>query len=95
MNRAAKPAAPRVKTRQFYWDKLPTFAVSSTVWGELGSSGNGATGVDLDMGDLVATFAIDNAASATASTMQVTSPTRKQSVTTVLDITRANNIGEL
>lgn len=46
------------------------------------------------MGDLVATFAIDNSASATASTMQVTSPTRKQSVTTVLDITRANNIGE-
>ncbi|KAL1738092.1 Formin, FH2 domain-containing protein [Schizophyllum fasciatum] len=92
MNRSAHPAAPRVKTRQFYWEKLPAFAVSSTVWGELSSGGNGQVAVNLDMGDLVATFAMDNAPGATASTMQVTSPTRKQSVTTLLDITRANNI---
>lgn len=86
--RFTKPAAPKVKTRQFYWDKLPAFAVSSTVWGDLG---DGASGVQLDMNDLVSTFSIESA-SATSASALVTSPTRKQSVTTLLDITRANNI---
>lgn len=42
------------------------------------------------MDDLEATFAIDNSQS--TSSQLVASPTRKQAVTTLLDITRANNI---
>lgn len=42
------------------------------------------------MEDLEATFTIDNAPSTPS---QILSPSRKQNVTTLLDITRANNIG--
>ena len=44
------------------------------------------------MEDLELTFAIENSAS-TSSQISATSP-KKQNVTTLLDITRANNVGE-
>jgi len=43
------------------------------------------------MEDLEATFTIDNTPTASS---QIKSPAKKQSVTTLLDISRANNIGK-
>lgn len=45
------------------------------------------------MDDLEATFAIDNTPA--SSSQLVKSPSQKQNVTTLLDITRANHIGNM
>lgn len=58
----------------------------STVWNDV------APDVQFNMEDLEATFIIDNTP---ASPSQILRGPTKQSVTTLLDITRANNIGTL
>lgn len=58
----------------------------STVWNDVASD------VQFNMEDLEATFIIDNTP---ASPSQILRSPTKQSVTTLLDITRANNIGIL
>lgn len=45
----------------------------------------------VDMNELEDTFSMDQAG---AEGSRATQPSRRQSVTTVLDITRANNVGE-
>lgn len=58
--------------------------VADTVWNDV------ATGISFDFGDLEATFTLDNA---TTTASQISMASTKQNVTTLLDITRANNIG--
>ena len=60
------------------------------MWSELGSS----EGLVLDMKELEDTFTVDNSTQSGASqAASAFSLTRKQAVTTLLDITRANNVG--
>lgn len=84
-------AAPKIpksnkRLKPFFWNKLNAPTLPTTVWGEIAGE------FTFDMEDLESTFAIENSAS-TTSQMSVTSP-KKQNVTTLLDITRANNIGQ-
>ena len=61
------------------------------MWSELGSP----EGLVLDMKELEDTFTIDNSKQSGASqAASASSLIRKQTVTTLLDITRANNVGE-
>ncbi|KZT71430.1 FH2-domain-containing protein [Daedalea quercina L-15889] len=82
--RPLKTAKPAKRLKPFFWNKLSAPALGSTVWTQI------QTDAPFDLTDLEATFAIDNS-SASPSQLSVSSP-RKQSVTTLLDITRANNI---
>jgi len=75
----------------FFWNKLSNVQLGSTVWSELRSP----EGLVLDMKELEDTFTVDNSTQSGAS--QITSAfslNKKQAVTTLLDITRANNVGE-
>lgn len=75
----------------FFWNKLPNAQLGSTVWSELGSS----EGFVLDMKELEDTFTVDNSTKSGASeTASAFSLNKRQAVTTLLDITRANNVGE-
>ncbi|KAH7922962.1 FH2-domain-containing protein [Leucogyrophana mollusca] len=78
-----KVARPAKRLKPFFWNKLNNTDVTSTVWSE------SSVDAEFVMEDLEATFTIDNTPSTPS---QITSPTRKQNVTTLLDITRANNI---
>jgi diaphanous 1 len=70
--------------KPFFWTKLQVPAIQSTVWGDIPSD------MTFDMEDLEATFTIDNAP---ASRSKVTLSTSKnQAPTTLLDITRAQNV---
>lgn len=82
-----KPARPVKRLKPFFWNKLNAPALPSTIWGEIPQEAT------FDLGDLESTFAIENAPSS-SSQLSVTSP-KKQNVTTMLDITRANNVGKL
>jgi len=78
-----KSAQPNKKLKPFFWNKVnPTNSV--TVWHDLPPV------VQIDLSDLEATFVVDN----TPTSPSLLSPQR-QNVKTVLDISRANNIGGL
>lgn len=81
-----KITRPAKRLKPFFWNKLNAPTLPSTVWGEI------PTDVPFNLDDLESTFAIETTSS-TSSQVSVTSP-KKQNVTTMLDITRANNIGE-
>ncbi|PPQ68279.1 hypothetical protein CVT26_006195 [Gymnopilus dilepis] len=68
--------------KPFFWNKINNPNGTATVWNDL------PVDVQVDFSDLESTFVIDTAASAPS---QLLSP-KKQNVTTLLDITRANNI---
>ena len=77
--------------KPFFWNKLSNAQLGSTVWSELGSP----EGLVLDMKELEDTFTVDNSTQSGASqAASASSLIRKQTVTTLLDITRANNVGE-
>ncbi|KAJ4496810.1 formin homology 2 domain-containing protein [Lentinula lateritia] len=85
---ARKPSKPVKRLKPFFWTKLASSAVESSIWQETTSESQ------FDLTDLEATFAIDNipgAGTGTASQIPL-SPSKRQAVTTLLDITRANNI---
>jgi hypothetical protein len=70
--------------KPFFWNKLNNAPTAmATVWNDLPSH------IQLDLSDLESTFIIDDAPSTPS---QLLSP-KKQTVTTLLDITRANNVG--
>ncbi|KAJ6583786.1 hypothetical protein B0H10DRAFT_2168123 [Mycena sp. CBHHK59/15] len=79
-----KPSRQAKRLKPFFWNKLNNPAVSATVWNEP------PAGITFSMDDLEATFTIDNTPT-TPSQLRL-SPSKKQAVTTLLDITRANNI---
>jgi len=77
--------------KPFFWNKLSNALLGSTVWIELGSP----EGLVLNMKELEDTFTVDNSTQSGASPVaSASSLIRKQAVTTLLDITRANNVGE-
>ena len=79
-----KQSGPRLKP--FFWNKLDNNSLGSTVWSEPSLVS------EFQMDDLEATFTID----ATPQTpSRMTSPIGKQNVTTLLETTRANNMGML
>jgi hypothetical protein len=69
--------------KPFFWTKINNQNCGATVWAESTIS------PDFKLDDLEATFTIDNTPT---SHSKAANTTRKQSVTTLLDITRANNI---
>uniref|UniRef100_A0A0W0GB16 Putative FH2-domain-containing protein n=1 Tax=Moniliophthora roreri TaxID=221103 RepID=A0A0W0GB16_MONRR len=84
------PATPRFtkpgkRLKPFFWNKVANPAIASTVWNEDTSE------IQFDLNDLEATFAIDNSPSSISQT-SLSSLSKKQNLTTLLDITRANNI---
>jgi hypothetical protein len=74
---------PAKRLKPFFWNKVSNPSLESTVWGAIPLDSG------FDLSDLEATFIVDNNP---ASPSKITSPS-KQSPTTLLDITRANNIG--
>ncbi|KAI0034599.1 hypothetical protein K488DRAFT_83894, partial [Vararia minispora EC-137] len=88
-----RPTVPRKKLRPFFWNKLQTPVVASTVWGEVPTTRESA----FDLADLEATFSLENASSARTDgggkeAALLRSPSLKAGPTTLLDITRANNV---
>jgi hypothetical protein len=84
-----KLTRPAKKLKPFFWNKLQiaNTSLGPTVWSSLALS---APEVDLDLSDLEATFVIDNTPPMPSKTA---SPGfKKANVTTLLDITRANNV---
>lgn len=77
-----KPNLNGPRLKPFFWNKLDGNVISSTVWAEP------RPGFQLNTDDLVATFGVD----ITPTPSQLMNPSRKKNVTTVLDISRANNI---
>ncbi|KAJ3859957.1 hypothetical protein EV359DRAFT_75418 [Lentinula novae-zelandiae] len=85
---ARKPSKPVKRLKPFFWTKLASSAVESSIWQDITFESQ------FDLTDLEATFALDNtpgAGTGTASHIPL-SPSKRQAVTTLLDITRANNI---
>jgi diaphanous 1 len=82
-----KVARPAKRMKPFFWDKLAAPALSASVWN---STENDLPSVDLS--DLDAMFRIDNSPSSAASSLAKATPGKTRNVTTLLDITRANNI---
>ena len=78
----AKVNGPRLKP--FFWTKINNQNCGATVWEE------SPTSLEFKLDDLEATFSVDHMP---VTPSQTANPTRKQSITTLLDITRANNIG--
>jgi hypothetical protein len=72
--------------KPFFWTKIGNADVSSTVWNDIPSD------LIFNMEDLEVTFTVDNTPS--ESSQVLLNPTKKQAVSTLLDISRANNIGE-
>ncbi|KAL5527808.1 hypothetical protein ACEPAG_6609 [Sanghuangporus baumii] len=91
MNRKGPPvpgiALPGKRLKPFFWTKVNNQSTGPTVWDDVSTS---VPSVDLDMKELVDTFALD-AAPAKVSLSALNSP-RKNSVLTLLDTNRANNI---
>lgn len=80
-----KIVRPAKRLKPFFWNKLGASNVASTVWGEASSP----TPFSLD--DLEDTFSLENPPTPVTASA-ITSP-KRQAVITLLDITRANNIG--
>lgn len=78
----SNPVGPRLKP--FFWSKLDGNNIDSTVWA------GSLPGFQLNIDDLVDNFGVN----AAPTPSQLTSPSRKKNATTVLDISRANNIGQ-
>ncbi|KAI0307002.1 hypothetical protein B0F90DRAFT_1807716 [Multifurca ochricompacta] len=76
-------AEPAKRLRPFFWNKLQSTALASSVWNDVPSD------TPFLLGDLESTFALD---SARDHPLQRASTAKKAFVTTLLDITRANNI---
>jgi diaphanous 1 len=74
--------------KPFFWDKSVVASGTHTVWGQLGMIGG-----QVELGDLEEVFSLEQTSSKPASTSQV-AKSKKQQVTTMLDITRANNVGK-
>ena len=74
---------PIKKLKPFFWNKLKSVA-PTTVWNDVPPI------MTFDMDDLEAIFTIDNLPTNSA---LATSSTKKQNVTTLLDISRANHVG--
>jgi diaphanous 1 len=72
------------KLKPFFWTKLTT-PIESTVWSDIASD------IKFEMEDLEVTFTINN--TRVSSLPVSTQPSKRQSVTTLLDITRAQNVG--
>jgi hypothetical protein len=85
MGGKAKIIRPAKRLKPFFWNKVTNTVVTTTVWNDVSSD------FHFNMDDLEATFTIDNNPSTPS---QIRSPTRKQNITTLLDITRANNVGK-
>ncbi|KAJ8487756.1 hypothetical protein ONZ45_g14224 [Pleurotus djamor] len=81
-----RSARPAKKLKPFFWNKLANPAVSSSFWIEK------PVDISFKMDDLEDTFTLENAPSTPS---KVTSPSSKKNITTLLDITRANNVDEL
>ncbi|TFK28908.1 FH2-domain-containing protein [Coprinopsis marcescibilis] len=77
-----KATRPAKRLKPFFWNKLSTPTYDTTVWRDLSND------AQFDLSDLESTFVVDNTP---ATPSQILSP-KKQNVTTVLDITRANNV---
>lgn len=80
-----QPIQSKKRLKPVFWNKISTSSLASTVWDE------GGLGTALDLTDLESTFAIDSAPSS-SSPSAIASP-KKQGVTTMLNINRANNVG--
>jgi hypothetical protein len=85
MGNKAKVSRPVKRLKPFFWNKLANLAVTPTVWNEA------VPNITFDMDEVEKTFTIDN--SSLAQSQILKSPSKKQNVTTLLDITRANNVG--
>jgi hypothetical protein len=77
---------PAKKLRPLFWNKLNNANLSNTVWSDFSAA------IEFDLGDLESSFTVENTPS-TPSQISVASA-KKQNVTTVLDINRANHIGQ-
>ena len=75
-------SGPAKKMKSFYWNKLDVHG-RVTVWEELPPD------AEVDLSDLEAIFVLDN----TPKTASHLFSPKKRNVTTLLDVTRANNIG--
>lgn len=84
MGGKAKMTRPTKRLKPFFWNKVSNNAVTATVWNDV------TLDFHFNLDDLETTFVIDSASTLS----QIRSPTRKQNVTTLLDITRANNVGK-
>lgn len=82
MIQVSKPAK---RLKPFFWNKFSAQAASPTIWDTVSSD------VSVDLADLEATFSLDNIPTS-ASQLSLSSP-KKQDVTTLLDNTRAQNVG--
>ncbi|KAL5507835.1 hypothetical protein ACEPAH_5453 [Sanghuangporus vaninii] len=80
-------ALPGKRLKPFFWTKVTNQSTGPTVWDDVSTS---VPSIDLDMKELVDTFALD-AAPTKVSLSPLNSP-RKNSVLTLLDTNRANNI---
>ncbi|KAJ3551751.1 hypothetical protein NM688_g4527 [Phlebia brevispora] len=80
----AQVKKPTKRLKPFFWTKLSAGTTTQTVWDELASD------VAIDLDDLEPTFAMDSS-SISSSQISLTSP-KKPGVTTLLDITRSQNI---
>jgi hypothetical protein len=89
------PLPPRFKNAQtkngtskrlkpFFWNKLNNSKIPDTVWNDVSPA------IEFDFGDLETTFTLANTTTAAS---RARAPSVKQNVTTMLDITRANNVG--
>lgn len=76
---------PAKKLKPFFWTKVSADKVPSTIWNDVDDS------VELDMKDLENTFSMDNNTNG-GSQLSVAS-NKKQGPTTLLDGTRAQNVG--
>ncbi|ELU45562.1 RhoA GTPase effector DIA/Diaphanous [Rhizoctonia solani AG-1 IA] len=81
-------APPGKKLKPFFWDKVSSTGSVQTVWGQLGMMGG-----QVDLNDLEEVFSLDQAPPKPVSTSNLTKG-KAQQVTTMLDITRANNVGK-
>lgn len=77
----------RFVAQPFFWNKLETPGLGTTVWAELQDSE-----ITLDLKDLEDTFSLSSAPKASPS-QPAAQTKKKQAPSTLLDITRAQNIG--
>jgi diaphanous 1 len=80
-----KSQQPSKKLKPFFWTKLSASVVSSTIWNEVNAD------VDLDLKDLEFTFSMESVPS--GSSQMSGKQSKKQGPTTLLDGTRAQNVG--
>lgn len=74
--------------KPFFWDKSVVASGTHTIWGQLGMIGG-----QIELNDLEEVFSLEQTTPKSPSVTQAPK-NKKQQVTTMLDITRANNVGE-